>query len=222
MDMQMEWSENRALLRGTAAGAPEVSHENHGVRYWTFPLAVRRLSGREDRLNIIAAEPLLARCPVRPGEELEVEGEVRSFNNKSGRGSRLVITLYARRLAPGEGEHCNELHLAGVLCKPPILRRTPLGREICDLMLAVNRRYGRADYLPCIAWGALAEACGARSVGDGLRLAGRLQSRVYTKLVEGESQERTAFEVSVMRLIEPEEERAEAAFSHRWARQKSE
>ena len=200
MDMQMEWSENRALLRGTAAGAPEVSHENHGVRYWTFPLAVRRLSGREDRLNIIAAEPLLARCPVRPGEELEVEGEVRSFNNKSGRGSRLVITLYARRLAPGEGEHRNELRLAGVLCKPPVFRRTPLGREICDLMLAVNRRYGRADYLPCIAWGGLAQRCAGLEVGDGVRLAGRLQSRSYTKVEDGVSQQRVAYEVSVMKL----------------------
>ena len=81
------------------------------------------------------------------GMELEVEGEVRSFNNKSGKGSRLVITLYAKELRPAAGEHENQLLLAGVLCKPPVVRRTPLGRDICDLMLAVNRRYGRADYL---------------------------------------------------------------------------
>ena len=88
-----------------------------------------------------------------------------------------------------------------MLCKPPILRRTPLGREICDLMLAVNRRYGRADYLPCIAWGALAQRCAGLAVGDGVALEGRLQSRLYQKVVEGAVQERTAFEVSVTTLV---------------------
>ena len=195
--MQTDWNVNRAVLRGTAAAAPVVSHENHGMIYWTFPLAVLRLSGSEDRVNVIVSGELLSDCPVGEGTCVEVEGEVRSFNNKSGRGSRLVITLYARRLAPGEGEHCNELHLAGVLCKPPILRRTPLGRDICDLMLAVNRRYGRTDYLPCIAWGSLARRCAELAPGNRVELEGRLQSRVYTKRLGETSEERTAFEVSV-------------------------
>ena len=142
----------------------------------------------------------LEQCPVEPGAEVEIEGEVRSFNNKSGRGSRLVITLFARSLRPAEGEHANDLSLAGVLCKPPVLRRTPLGRDICDLMLAVNRRYGRADYLPCIVWGSLAQRCASLSVGDGVRLEGRLQSRQYIKVENGQNLTRTAFEVSVMKL----------------------
>ena len=200
MDMQTGWNENRALLRGTAAAEPVVSHESHGVVYETFPLTVLRLSGSEDRINVLAPRPLLAEQPVTAGMALEVEGEVRSFNNKSGTGSKLVITLHAKSLRPGEGPNENRLILAGVLCKPPILRRTPLGREICDLMLAVNRRYGRADYLPCISWGALARCCGELEVGDGVRLEGRLQSRAYTKLENGQSRQRTAFEVSVMRL----------------------
>ena len=170
MDMQTGWNENRALLRGTAAAEPVFSHESHGVAYETFPLAVLRLSGSEDRVNVLAPRPLLAGRPVTAGMALEVEGEVRSFNNKSGRGSRLVITLYAKALRPWAGEDENQLLLAGVLCKPPVLRRTPLGRDICDLMLAVNRRYGRADYLPCIAWGGLARRCGSLEVGDGVRL----------------------------------------------------
>ena len=128
MDMQTGWNENRALLRGVAAAAPTLSHENHGVAYETFPLSVLRLSGSEDRVNVIAARPLLEQCPVAVGTPLEVEGEVRSFNNKSGRGSRLVITLYARSLRKGGGEPANDLVLAGVLCKPPVFRRTPLGR----------------------------------------------------------------------------------------------
>ena len=204
--MQTCWNENHAALRGTVDALPVFSHENHGVEYQVFPLAVPRLSGTVDRLNVVSARPLLERRPLTPGDRVEVQGEVRSFNNRTGPGSRLVITLFARSVAPTREEPANQLTLAGVLCKPPILRRTPLGREICDLMLAVNRKYGRADYLPCIAWGALARRCGGLEVGDGLRLEGRLQSRIYQKVVEGVVQDRTAFEISVMRLepVEPE------------------
>lgn len=200
MDMQTGWNENRALLRGTAAADPVWSHETHGVVYDTFPLNVLRLSGSEDTINVIVPREMLETCPVKAGMPVEVEGEVRSFNNKSGTGSKLVITLHAKSLRPGEGPNENRLTLAGVLCKPPVLRRTPLGREICDLMLAVNRRYGRADYLPCIAWGALARCCGELGVGDGLRLDGRLQSREYTKVDQGMTEKRTAYEISVMHL----------------------
>lgn len=198
--MQTGWNENRAVLCGTVAGEPVLSHENHGVSYDVFPLSVPRLSGAEDRLNVVAARPLLTDCPLAPGDRVEVQGEVRSFNNRTGPGSRLVITLFARSLSPTRAEPANCLELSGVLCKPPILRRTPLGREICDLMLAVNRKYGRADYLPCIAWGTLAQRCGGLHVGDGVRLEGRLQSRSYQKVVDGVTQDRTAFEVSVMHL----------------------
>ena len=198
--MQTGWNENRALLCGTVAGEPVLSHENHGVSYDVFPLSVPRLSGAEDRLNVVAARPLLTDCPLAPGDRVAVQGEVRSFNNRTGPGSRLVITLFARSLSPTRAEPANCLELSGVLCKPPILRRTPLGREICDLMLAVNRKYGRADYLPCIAWGTLAQRCGGLHVGDGVKLEGRLQSRSYQKVVDGVTQDRTAFEVSVMHL----------------------
>ena len=198
--MQTGWNENRALLCGTVAGEPVLSHENHGVSYDVFPLSVPRLSGAEDRLNVVAARPLLTDCPLAPGDRVEVQGEVRSFNNRTGPGSRLVITLFARSLSPTRAEPANCLELSGVLCKPPILRRTPLGRDICDLMLAVNRRYGRADYLPCIAWGGLAQRCAGLHVGDGVKLEGRLQSRSYQKVVDGVTQDRTAFEVSVMHL----------------------
>ena len=199
--MRTSWNENHAVLRGTAAAEPVFSHTNHGVDFFLFPLTVPRLSGAEDRLNVVAPAPLLADFPRAPGRQVEVAGEVRTFNNRTGPGSRLVITLLARALTETEEAPCNQLTLSGVLCKPPILRRTPLGREICDLMLAVNRRYGRADYLPCIAWGALAQRCAGLAVGDGVALEGRLQSRLYQKVVEGAVQERTAFEVSVTTLV---------------------
>ena len=199
--MRTSWNENHAVLRGTAAAEPVFSHTNHGVDFFLFPLTVPRLSGAEDRLNVVAPAPLLAGFPLTSGRRVEVAGEVRTFNNRTGPGSRLVITLLARALTETEEPPCNQLTLSGVLCKPPILRRTPLGREICDLMLAVNRRYGRADYLPCITWGALAQRCAGLAVGDGVALEGRLQSRLYQKVVEGAVQERTAFEVSVTTLV---------------------
>ena len=195
---------NRIFLRGRLAAPPAPSHSSHGTDYFTLPLSVCRLSGAEDRLNISAARELLDGLPLQPDSPLAVHGEVRTFNNRSGVGSRLVVSVFARALTREEGEDENRLFLSGTLCKPPLLRSTPLGRTICDMILAINRRYGRADYLPCIAWGSLAYRCGAMGVGDRLALEGRLQSRIYSKEVDGRLQERTAFEVSVMSLSEPE------------------
>ena len=197
----MQTNKNRIFLRGRLAAPPVLSHTNHGVRYYTLPLTVRRLSGAEDRLNVVASQEQLALLPpLEAGDPLSVTGEVRTFNNRSGVGSRLVVSVFARELSQEEGEDENRLELSGALCKPPALRSTPLGRTICDMILASNRRYGRADYLPCIAWGSLAYRCGSMAVGDSLDLEGRLQSRVYTKEIDGQPQERTAFEVSVMSL----------------------
>jgi len=116
-----------------------------------------------------------------------------------------VVSVFAKELSREDGEDENRLELSGTLCKEPSLRSTPLGRTICDMILAVNRRYGRADYLPCIAWGSLAHRCGELSVGDRIGVSGRLQSRLYTKTVEGRQEERTAFEVSVMSMEGSEE-----------------
>ena len=197
--------ENKIVLRGAVAAPPAFSHRNHGTDYSVVPLRVPRLSGAEDLVNLITANPDLE--VWAPGRWVEAEGEVRSYNNRTGVGSRLVITVLVRAVRqtqPDEGE--NRLILSGVLCKAPVRRRTPLGREICDLLLAVNRSYGRADYLPCIAWGSLAVLCGGMETGDSLRLEGRLQSRQYRKMVDGQETIRTAYEVSVMNLLPPLEE----------------
>ena len=183
---------NDVLLEGIPVGAPEPSHENHGQLFYRQILEVPRLSGTADRL------PLLVR--------LRVEGQLRSFNNRSGPGRRLVLTVYARSLQPGLGEPVNRILLAGTLCKPPIYRRTPLGRSISDLILAVPRSYGRADYLPVIAWGQVASQVCTLEAGAPLSLEGRVQSRVYRKVTETGPEERTAYEVSVMRLLDPEDE----------------
>ena len=194
---------NEVLLEGTALEAPVLSHENHGTRFYRFPLEVPRLSGTPDTLPVLLPEPLLD--TVQTEAPLRVQGQLRSFNNRSGVGNRLVLTVYAQAIQPGTGEPCNRILLSGALCKPPIFRRTPLGRSICDLMLAVSRRYGRADYLPVIAWGQLAVRAARLQVGDPLSLEGRVQSRAYRKVLEdGTIQERVAYEVSAMHLLEPE------------------
>ena len=196
---------NRVQLCGTVDSAPALSHVNHGVSFYKFTLAVERLSGLADKLTVIAAQPLLESAGLREGDTVTVRGQLRSFNNRSGQGPRLVISVFVRELIPGGAAPFNQIQLSGILCKTPTLRRTPLGREICDLILAVNRRYGRADYLPCIAWGAIAQQTAILPVGSRLTVEGRVQSRGYTKTVDGVGQERTAYEVSIMRPAEPEE-----------------
>ena len=199
--MEENLQKNIVELRGTAETEPVFSHENHGQRFYRFSLAIPRLSGQTDRLSILAPEfqflELLPLC----GKHLSISGQLRSFNNKSGTGSRLVITVLARQLYAECGDSKNLILLSGVICKPPVLRRTPLGRCICDIMLAANRRYGRADYLPCIGWGQVAVTIGHMPVGTSLSVEGRIQSRLYTKQLEnGSSEERTAYEVSIMQL----------------------
>ena len=203
--MQSNQNENRILLRGTVETLPVLSHENHGIRYYMLPLAVRRLSGAEDRLNVIASEEQLRLLKVKAGDRLTVRGEVRTFNNRSGEGRRLIISVHVQTLLPPTGDPCNTIRLTGRLCKPPILRRTPLGRSICDLMLAVPRRYGRTDYLPVIVWGRLAMDAAMLPVSAPVGLEGRIQSREYTKVTEDGASQRTAYEVSVMQLTDAAE-----------------
>lgn len=198
--MANEQSRNEVELCGTVCAAPVFSHENHGCQFYGFPLQVLRLSGQADTLPILVTASMAA-C-ICAGNCIRILGQLRSFNNKSGEGSRLVLTVYALTAEPWAGEPVNRVILRGALCKPPTLRRTPLGRSICDVMLAVGRRYGRADYLPVIAWGQLAQTVSRREVGSVLSVEGRFQSRTYTKLTDLGPTQRTAYEVSVMHLLD--------------------
>ncbi len=196
---------NRVQLCGTVHSAPQFSHENHELHFYTFSLAIPRLSGVDDVLPIMLPQTLLQECPVAVGDTVSLQGQLRSFNNRSGEGHRLLLSVFTHSLHLSDQVPFNQIQLSGVVCKPPSLRRTPLGREICDILLAVNRRYGRADYLPCIAWGAVAQSVASYAVGDRLTVEGRVQSRTYTKETESGPVEHTAYEVSVMRPAEVEE-----------------
>ncbi len=186
---------NRAELCGRVTALPRYSHDSRGIRFYTFPLETCRLSGTADTLNIVARRELLPEDGLLQTGPVRVVGELRSFNNKSGVGNRLVLTIYARQIGPGETDE-NRIALTGAVCKPPTLRVTPMGREICDIILAVPRRYRRSDYIPIIAWGQQARDVAQSPVGTQLAVRGRLQSRAYTKVIDGESFQRQAFEVS--------------------------
>ena len=194
----MEQTVNHITLTGNLASAPEFSHSNHGRRFYSFYLEVARLSGAIDRLQILASEDVLYQTQVQEGDALLIEGQIRSFNNRAPSGRRLIISVLAETMEVTDAPHDNRVQLQGIICKDPVYRRTPLGREICDVMLAVNRPYHRADYLPCILWGRCAQEVAAYPVGTPLFLTGRLQSRAYIKVTDGVAEERTAYEISAI------------------------
>lgn len=194
----MEQTVNHIALTGCLATAPEYSHNNHGKRFYSFYLEVARLSGAIDRLQILAEEALLAQTPAEEGAGIHIEGQIRSFNNRSSVGRKLIISVFAEALWVTDEAHDNQVFLQGIICKEPVFRRTPLGREICDVMLAVNRPYHRADYLPCILWGRCAQEAAGCTVGTALTLTGRMQSRDYIKMIDGAPEQRTAYEISAI------------------------
>ena len=161
-------------------------------------LEVERLSGTRDILPVIAAQELLDTIDLSGGSRIRVRGEIRSYNSRTENIRRLHIFIFALELTVCEGEAENEVFLSGTVCKEPIFRRTPLGREICDVMLAVPRAFHRADYLPCILWGKVAAQAADCGVGCRMLLDGRLQSRIYTKLTDQGPEERTTYEVSAL------------------------
>lgn len=202
----MEHTTNSITIRGSLTELPCFSHENHGRRFYRFVLEVPRLSGAIDLLPVIAEEPLVMDIDPTAGEMLTVTGQIRSHNQRSDGVRHLLIFVFASSVIAEEGEPLNDVILEGPLCKEPTYRRTPLGREICDVMLAVPRAFHRADYLPCILWGRTAQEISICHTRDRIRIYGRLQSRIYTKLTEEGITERTAYEISALRAELSEQE----------------
>lgn len=194
----MERTNNTIILRGELDTLPAFSHENHGRRFFRFTLIVPRLSGTVDKLPVVAEAGLLEGLDLSAGGMLTVSGQIRSHNVRVDGVRRLLIFVFAGAIIVEDGAPINEVTLEGPLCREPNYRHTPLGREICDVMLAVPRAFRRADHLPCILWGRVAQRIAACHVSDPIRIHGRLQSRVYTKLTEDGPQERTAYEISAM------------------------
>ncbi len=197
----MENPNNRIIAVGRLEGGLELSHEVMNEPFYTGTLLVKRLSGAVDRLPVTIPGKLMGMLP-QEDVQLVMTGQVRSYNKVVEGAGRLMVTLFAQNIAPSpDNDTLNKVSLTGALCKPPVYRSTPFGREICDMMLAVNRAFGKSDYIPCIAWGRNAQYASRFNVGDRVRLTGRLQSREYQKLLEsGEYLSRNAYEVSCFTL----------------------
>ncbi len=183
--------------------SPVVFSHSVGKRsFYKSTLDVKRLSGTVDTLPLTLPEGRVEVSGFREGERVTVLGQMRSYNHHVGEHNHLILSVYVEKMeeVSAEATDANELTLRGYICKPPVLRKTPLGRKACDLLVAVSRSYGRSDYLPVIAWGKTAEMAAAFSVGTQIEGTGRMQSRAYTKrFANGSSEVRTAYEVSLMR-----------------------
>lgn len=201
----MEHCANQITLRGTMLSLPAFSHENHGKKFFRFTLEVPRLSGTADLLPIVAEQSIVDAIDPCGGQMLTVTGQVRSHNVRNNGVRHLLIFVFAASIVAEDGEPINDLIVEGPLCREPTYRRTPLGREICDVMLAVPRAFRRADYLPCILWGRVAQQAAQCHTRDVVRIYGRLQSRNYTKITEEGTQERTAYEISALTADFPAE-----------------
>ena len=196
---------NQVSIMGKIASDFTFSHQVFGEGFYTLDLIVKRLSDSEDRIPLMVSERLIDVTQDYEGEYIQVNGQFRSYNRHEEKRNRLVLSVFAREVSFVEEEDdsipVNQIFLDGYICKPPVYRKTPLGREIADLLLAVNRPYGKSYYIPCICWGRNARYASAFEVGGHVLIWGRIQSREYMKRIgENETEKRTAYEVSVSKL----------------------
>ena len=196
---------NQVEIMGRIASEFVFSHQVFGEGFYLVDVLVKRLSDSEDCIPVMISERLVDITQDYIGEYIHVMGQFRSYNRHEEKKNRLVLSVFAREISFVEEEDetmkTNQIYLDGYICKPPVYRKTPLGREIADLLLAVNRPYGKSDYIPCICWGRNARYASAFQVGGHVMIWGRIQSREYIKrLSEEESEKRVAYEVSVSKL----------------------
>lgn len=196
---------NQVSIMGKIASSFTFSHQVFGEGFYLVDILVKRLSDSEDRIPLMVSERLVDVSQDYEGEYIMVQGQFRSYNRHEEKKNRLVLSVFVRELSfveeADDSIKTNQIFLDGYICKPPVYRKTPLGREIADLLLAANRPYGKSDYIPCICWGRNARYASAFEVGGHVLLWGRIQSREYIKkLGENETEKRTAYEVSVSKL----------------------
>ncbi|MBO5228949.1 MAG: single-stranded DNA-binding protein [Lachnospiraceae bacterium] len=196
---------NRVSIIGEVISDFEFSHEVFGEGFYILEVAVSRLSNQYDRIPLMVSERLVDVTQDYRGQMIEVFGQFRSYNRHEGIKNRLMLSIFVRDWnfvgEETETSKTNQIYLEGFICKAPIYRKTPLGREIADLLVAVNRPYGKSDYIPCIAWGRNARFASGFEVGGKIKIWGRVQSREYLKKIdENEGEKRIAYEVSVSKL----------------------
>lgn len=196
---------NSAVLIGVVLSPPAISHKSYGETFYNLSIGVDRKSGYRDIIQIIVSERLIWNLELQPGDFVEILGQIRTYNEEQDGRNKLNVVVFARDFKRCDDcstpDHENKISLEGFICKKPIGRISPLGREICDIMLAVNRMYNKSDYIPCIAWGRNAGYASNLSVGTKIAITGRIQSREYRKRDnEGNTTVKTAYEVSILKL----------------------
>lgn len=201
---------NSVILIGKVANEKKFSHEIYGEKFYSFDLSVPRLSGNADLIPVTISERLFKEDELVIDKKMKVDGQFRSYNSFEGEKNRLILTVFAKdvnfladdeEIVVSKDFISNEITLVGYICKPPIYRQTPFGREISDMLLAVNRAYNKSDYIPCICWGRNARFSSKLPVGTEVKVVGRIQSRIYEKKFEdGQVEQRVAFEVSISNL----------------------
>ena len=196
---------NSVTVSGKVATELKYSHEIYGEGFYQFLLEVPRLSESSDSISVTISERLIGNRGLPPGALISVEGQFRSYNSFSDNGNKLLLTVFAREMTIFDDEskirNSNRIFLNGFICKKPVYRSTPFGREIADLLVAVNRAYNKSDYIPCISWGRNARFCSGLNIGDNIKIWGRIQSRTYQKkMPDGSAVARVAYEVSLSKL----------------------
>ena len=194
---------NRVFLSGRVAREPQYSHELFGEGFYEFYLEVKRLSGQTDVLPVTVSERIMNGADLTEGALVALSGQIRSYNKLENEHSKLMLTVFVRDFLPYDPDEQNPnlVELNGYICKPPVYRTTPFNREICDVLLAVNRGYNKSDYIPCIAWGRNARFVRDAEVGVNVIIGGRIQSRKYNKKLPDETiEERVAYELSVSKI----------------------
>ncbi|MBR5271693.1 MAG: single-stranded DNA-binding protein [Clostridia bacterium] len=195
---------NQAIVIGTIETDFELNHEIYAEKFYTFSIQIPRLSGAADSVRIMISERLIMEGEYKIGDLVEITGQFRSYNSYDNGSNKLVLTVFAKDIShcdEEENKNPNSLFLNGYICKEPIYRTTPFGREITDILLAVNRSYNKSDYIPIIAWGRNARFAKTLNVGDNVKLWGRIQSRNYQKRIsDDEVVTKTAYEVSINRM----------------------
>jgi single-stranded DNA-binding protein len=203
--MQMEGTleNNNVIISGQIVEECTFSHEVYGEGFFVFKISSERLSDNEDILPITISERLIDKDQLKLGTIVQISGQLRSYNNYTNKKNKLILTIFAREIAiitPEENKNPNQIYLNGFICKKPVYRKTPFGREISDILVAVNRAYNKSDYIPCIAWGRNARYTVNLEVGANIKIWGRIQSRNYQKKIGDQIENRVAYEVSISKI----------------------
>lgn len=202
--MNLDIDNNKVFLQGVVDTKPELNHSVKDDEFYGFNLRVARLSGQNDIIPIIIAKRLIDYYDIKQGNNVALRGQFRSFNKIENEKRKLILSVFVKEICEWDDDaNPNVIELNGFVCKPVIFRTTPFAREICDVLLAVNRRFNKSDYIPCIAWGNNAQMVSQMSVPTNLKIIGRIQSREYNKVIDdlNQSIKKTAYEVSISKLI---------------------